>query len=370
VTVVVGVSTLRVTMSTDAEGIIRGEILERGRMTFARFMELALYAPGAGYYEREARQTGRGGDYYTSVSVGPVLGFLLAAWMVRECAGFETFDVVEAAAHDGRLASDVLEALSRFHSRLAERVRYRILEPSAKRQSVQRRRLAAWGDRVSWRAGWEEVNEPIRGIVFSNELLDAMPIHRLAWDAGKRCWFERGVTLEAGRLAWCRMEPQAEVVPHDLEPLVDVLPDGFVVERSPAAVAWWRQAARALARGRLMALDYGFDEDDVVRPERVQGTARGYFRHRLVEDLLAQPGAQDLTAHVDFPRLMREGEAAGLTTVEFLPQGRWLGRVATEVFSAGGDRAGWLAERARGLQTLTHPAHLGHSLRVLVQGQR
>lgn len=356
-------------MSTEVEEIIRGEILERGQVTFARFMELALYAPGVGYYEREGGQTGRGGDYYTSVSVGPVLGFLVAGWVARVCAGFEGIDLVEAAAHDGRLAADVLGALGQFHPGTAERVRYTILEPSAVRRSVQQRTLERWADRVTWRTGWADVKESIRGVVFSNELLDAMPVHRLVWEAGQRRWQEWGVAAEAGRLAWCRMEPHPALVPQELAPLADVLPDGFVVERSPAAVAWWTLAARALGRGWLMALDYGFDEDSVVRPERAGGTARGYLRHRRVDDLLANPGEQDLTAHVDFPRLIREGEALGLETVDFLPQGRWLGRVATEVLSAGGDGARWLVERARGLQTLTHPAHLGHSLRVLVQAR-
>lgn len=357
-------------MLIDADGIIRGEIRERGPMTFARFMELALYAPGVGYYEREGGQTGRDGDFYTSVSVGPVLGFLLASWMARVGDGFETIDWVEAAAHDGRLAADVLEALVRFYPRTAERVRYMILEPSALRRSVQQRTLEPWADRVIWRAGWADLTAPVRGVVFSNELLDAMPVHRLAWDAGERRWFEWGVTLESDRLGWCRMEATRECVPDELAPLAEVLPDGFVVERSPAALAWWRQAAGALSKGWLVALDYGFDEGDVVRPERVHGTARGYVRHTRVDDLLANPGDQDLTAHVDFPRLIREGEAQGLETADFLPQGRWLGRLASEVLSAGGDGAPWLVERARGLQTLTHPAHLGHALRVLVQARK
>ncbi len=351
--------------------ILRGEIRARGPVTFARFMELALYAPGVGYYEREGGQIGRSGDYYTSVSVGPVLGFLLAAWVAGACRDLETIDCVEAAAHDGRLAADVLSALKQFYPRVAERVRYRILEPSAARRAVQARTLeaAGLGVAVNWVPGWEEAREPVEGVVFSNELLDAMPVHRLAWDARSRRWFEWGVTVEADKLVQCRMEPTVSSVRAEMAPLEAVLPDGFVVERCPAAEAWWIAAARALRRGWLASLDYGFGDEDVVRPERVDGTARAYFRHRRVDDLLAQPGAQDLTAHVDFPRLVRAGESEGLTTTDFLPQGRWLGRVATEVLSAGGEAAGWLAGRVRGLQTLTHPTHLGHAMRVLVQAR-
>ncbi|MGE3311987.1 MAG: class I SAM-dependent methyltransferase [Limisphaerales bacterium] len=363
-------------MASDVESILRSEIRERGPVTFARFMELALYAPGAGYYEREGGQTGRRGDYYTSVSVGPVLGFLLAAWVAEGCATFASIDCVEAAAHDGQLAVDVLTALGRFHPATAERVRYRILEPSAVRRGVQARTLEAAipdlfrSGRVGWVSGWEEFLEPPRGVVFSNELLDAMPVHRLAWDATERRWFEWGVALEGDRFVECRMEPTIPEVRTEMAPLEAVLPDGFVVERSPAAVVWWTQAARALGRGAIAALDYGFGEDDVVRPERVGGTARAYRGHRRVDDLLARPGAQDLTAHVDFPRLLAAGESEGLTTTAFLPQGRWLGRLAARVMSRGGAGAAWLAERARGLQTLTHPGHLGHVMRVLAQERR
>lgn len=356
-------------MITDAEALIRREVEARGAIPFARFMELALYAPGVGYYERGTLQTGRRGDFYTSVSVGPVLGFLLAAWAATVGEGLEVVELVEAGAHDGQLAADILGALDAFHAATAERVVYRILEPSESRQAVQREKLAAWGTRVSWTEGWDGVQKPVRGLIISNELLDAMPVHRLVWDRGLGRWQEWGVTLVSGHLGWARMEADAELVPRELSPLTSVLPDGYVVERSPAAARWWRRAATMLERGRLMALDYGWDEEGGVRPERTNGTARAYRQHRLVEDLLASPGEQDLTAHVDFPGLVRAGEEAGLETLELLPQGRWLGRLAVEVFRGGGEAAAWLTERARGLQTLTHPGHLGHALRVLVQSR-
>ncbi len=353
------------------EGWIRREIVERGPISFERFMELALYAPGVGYYERTLGQTGRGGDFYTSVSVGPVFGFLLAAWIAQVGGGWERFDVVEAGAHDGRLAEDVLGALDRFWPAVAGRVGYRILEPSEARAGVQRARLSRWAERVQWHRGWDEpgLGGGVSGVIFSNELLDAMPVRRWVWDAVEQRWWEAGVTIEGGRLAWCRMDRDGSGLLADLEPLELVLPGGYVVETHEAAEGWWRAAAGAIARGWLLAFDYGYDEDGRILPERTEGTARAYWRHRRCDDLLARPGEQDLTAHVDFPRLIAAGEAAGLRTGAFVQQGRWLGRVATGVLEAGGEAAGWLGERVRGLQTLLHPEHLGQAFRVLAQSR-
>jgi len=349
------------------EALIRREVAGHGSISFARFMELSLYAPGLGYYEREDGQTGRAGDFYTSVSVGPELGFLLAAWMDGNLAQSNGLEWIEGGAHDGRLAADILSALDAYFPETAERVRYRILEPSDARRSVQARGLSSWGDRVIWSRSWDDIGVGVRGVVFSNELLDAMPVHRLAWDARDRRWWECGVTWRQGRWEWSRIEPVPNLIPLELEPLSDVLPDGFIFETSPAAAAWWGYAARALGEGWLVALDYGFGEEEAIRPERVNGTARSYSRHRVSDDLLAHPGEQDLTAHVDFSRVIGEGERNGLRTEAFLPQGRWLGQIATAVLARGGRPAEWLTAHARGLMTLTHPTHLGHAMRVLVQ---
>ncbi len=354
---------------TAAEQFIREEIARSGPISFARFMELAMYAPGAGYYARPGRSLGRRGDFYTSVSVGPAFGFLLAARLARWSQGFETFEVVEAAAHDGSLAEDLLSAWERFHPELWPRVSYRILEPLRVRRAEQEARLERWGGRVRWHAGWSELGGPITGVIIANELLDAFPVHRHAWDAAGGRWFEWGVGVGAvgGNLDWVRLPSVCPLEAQQAAALGPVLPDGFIVERSPGAEAWWSDAARALARGWLVTADYGHDDASVLRPERTRGTARGYFRHQVTDELLARPGEQDLTAHVDFPRIRDLGEQAGLTTEVFLPQGRWLGSVAVEVLGGGGAAAAWLSGHARQLQTLTHPVHLGQALRVLVQ---
>lgn len=355
----------------NAEAVIRAEIAARGAIPFARFMELALYAPGVGYYQRVECPIGRSGDFYTSVSVGPLFGFLLASRFAEWCGAFERIDLVEAAAHDGRLAEDVLTALRDHYPGVLERVRYRIVEPLAVRRDQQRQRLAAWGGRVTWVEGLDALPPAgVEGVIFANELLDAFPVRRLGWDGRAGEWFEWGVTVVGdGRLEWCRLasgEPVGFEVPEDLKA---VMPDGQVAETSPAATAWWQAAARRLApgRGRLAAFDYGYDADLPIRPGQPGGSLRAYHRHRVVEDLLARPGDQDLTAHVDFARIRGVGEAEGLETEAFLPQGRWLSAVAAGLIGAGGAASAWLGSRARALQTLTHPVHLGQAMKVLVQ---
>ncbi len=352
-----------------AAEVVREEIRRGGAISFERFMALALYAPGVGYYERIARRVGKAGDFYTSVSVGSVFGFLLAKGLAHGVVGTGPVDWVEAGAHDGRLTRDVADALDRFWPEVGGRVRFWILEPSPARARVQQETLSELGARVAWVSGWEEVGDGIGGVIVSNELLDAFPVRRFAWDRGAGRWWELGVTCERGAFVECRLPAESPLTGGMAGVEADVLPDGYVVERCPSAEAWWRSAARALKRGRLATFDYGHVAEGGIRPECHAGTARAYREHRVSGELLAHVGEQDLTAHVDFGRILALGEDEGLTTEAFLPQGRWVGGVGARILAEGGPAAAWLAERARQFQTLTHPVHLGAAMKALVQGR-
>ncbi len=338
-------------------------------------MELALYCPVYGFYEKEGDTIGRRGDYYTSVSVGSLFGELLAwrfaEWMEEgenagEGAGAPR-ELVEAGAHGGELARDILRWLRNERAAVYERVRYWIVEPSPRRREWQARRLEEFGDKVCWATGLEDlrskVGRGIRGVIFSNELFDAMPVHRLRWAAKERRWYEWGVSLADGsRFSWTRLEqlPEPNLCPSAPDELLAILPEGFTVEVCPAASAWWRQAAGMLGHGRLLTLDYGLTREEFFLPHRSAGTLRGYARHRVTADVLADPGEQDLTAHVDFSALQEAGVASGLNTEDFSTQAQFLTRIAACVW---GD---WGREQTRQFQTLIHPEHLGR-FRVLVQ---
>jgi SAM-dependent MidA family methyltransferase len=365
--------------------LIRREIVTGGVLPFARFMELALYCPDYGFYEVKKDNPGRRGDFYTSVSVGELFGQLLAfqfsKWLETETDGPKSrAGIVEAGAHDGKLAGDILAWLQIRRPKLFEQIEYCIVEPSARRQEWQREKLKTFAPRVRWFADLHAAPlQHLNGIIFSNELLDAMPVRRFGWDAGKRKWFEWGVTLDGEKFVWAKVRKSEggsqkveinlpSALCHLPSGLLAVLPDGYTVEISPAAENWWRDAANILERGRLMTIDYGLGADELFSPDRLHGTLRAYFRHHVVDDILANVGEQDITAHVNFPAIRIVGETAGLRTGDFSTQAQFLTGIlgkAVEDKSFGN----WSASRTRQFQTLTHPEHLGRAFRVLVQSR-
>jgi SAM-dependent MidA family methyltransferase len=212
-------------------------------------------------------------------------------------------------------------------------------------------------------------------IIFANELLDALPVHRLGWEATTRSWFEWGVARQDDRFVWTRLRESdssreyrgpSPTVP---APLAAVLPDGYTIEVSPAATDWWRLAAKVLGRGKLLAIDYGRSADELLKPERQAGTLRAYHGHRSSRDVLAEPGEQDLTADVDFTAIQSAGEEAGLVTEAFLMQSQFLTPIAARAWHPASCFGDWTAERTRQFQTLAHPEHLGRSFRVLLQSR-
>jgi SAM-dependent MidA family methyltransferase len=361
--------------------IIRREIAQHGVLPFARFMELALYCPETGYYETNRNNVGRSGDFITSVSIGSLFGQLLACqfagWLEElQTAGCEP-RIVEAGAHDGRLAADILDWLQTSRPELFSRLEYLILEPSPSRREWQKEILEKFAPRVRWFSGFSETVGPdsvepglksVRGIIFSNELLDAFPVHRHGWDAKMKTWFEWGVTLADENFVWGKIEnPDPGFL--TLDPaLLEVLPDGYIIETSPAAEDWWRKAAGALQRGKLLTIDYGFTAGEMFSPARPHGTLRAYSRHHLTDDVLANPGEQDLTAHVNFSALQNAGEAAGLKTECFRTQPQFLTRIL-ERAAPEKSFGEWGSKQTRQFQTLTHPEHLGRAFRALVQAR-
>ena len=357
--------------------IIRHEIHKSGALSFARFMELALHCPDCGYYETK-KDIGRRGDFYTSVSAGELFGQLLACrfstWLETEVRSQESkVRIVEAGAHDGRLAGDILNWLRLNRPGLFRQIEYVIIEPSVPRREWQKETLTAFKDKISWFARVSDLSHPQPAIsdqqfavIFSNELLDSFPVHRFGWDARGGKWFEWGVTADGEKFVWAKIEPSAFRFPPSA--LEAVLPDGYTIETSPAAEGWWRDAAGALKRGWLMTLDYGLTADELFSPARPRGTLRAYSRHRVGDDLLANPGEQDLTAHVNFSAIQKAGEDCGLKTENFGSQAKFLAEIlaAADKTKSLGD---WGAKQTRQFQTLTHPEHLGRAFRVLVQSR-
>jgi SAM-dependent MidA family methyltransferase len=351
-------------------------------------MDLALYCPDYGFYEKEKDNIGKDGDFFTSVSVGGLFGELLAFqfsdWLEAEDRTPDAkhgtrhapLRIVEAGAHDGQLAGDILSWLCDQREEIFDRLEYYIVEPSSHRREWQQEKLKDFKIKVKWVPEISELKsaaEPAQTVIFSNELLDAMPVHRLGWDAKEKKWFEWGVVLKGERFAWSRMPAQEAHVSrftfHEFDKLLAVLPDEFTVEISPAAEDWWRAAAEILKRGKLLAIDYGFAAEEQFSPHRRNGTLRAYHRHQVTDDVLANPGEQDLTAHVNFPAIQKIGEDAGLRTESFSTQPRFLMPIVQKLLERPDAPAKWNTKQTRQLQTLTHPEHLGRAFRVLVQSR-
>ncbi len=360
----------------DLTALLCDRIRREGPLPFVQFMDTALYHPGAGYYEHAA--IGRDGDFYTSASTGPLFGKLLAfqfaAWLETLPPG--PVDLVEAGAHDGRLAADLLGWLVSHRPELYPRLRYTLLETSPTRQSWQQRRLEEFAGQVQWRRDVADLaTEGIRGVLFSNELLDAFPVHRLGFDAKERSWFEWGVGWREDRFVWERLGPVSVCLVEEMEfaklvmpaELLAVLPDGFTVELSPTARRWWKSAAASLAQGWLLTLDYGLTAEELFHPQRADGTLRAYHQHHLNPDALAHPGRQDLTAHINFTQLQHAGEQAGLRTSGLFSQTEFLTLIARQTWKSSSGFGEWTPAVVRQFQTLTHPNHLGRAFKVLMQ---
>ena len=349
--------------------LIRDEIAAQGPMRFDRFMELALYHPAHGYYARADRRIGRTGDFYTSVSVGPLFGRLLARQfeqMAERLDDAGPFWIVEQGGHDGQLAADILGALRERAAGLFSRVRYAIVEPVEAARARQRETLKSFAASVQWFASLEELSgaRP-SGVFFSNELVDALPV-RVVRRVGDQ-WRERCVIAEGRGFAWC----EERIADEPLRAATVALPpiDGYTTEVHLAARAWMGDVARTLARGYVLTIDYGHAASLYYAPFRQQGTLTAYREHRRSRDVLADPGDQDLTAHVNFTALVRAGEAAGLAPLAWLDQQHFLMGIAHDELAGTAPARLGLAENVAAWQTLIHPSHLGVSFHALIQAK-
>lgn len=342
-------------MMNPLELLIHAEIGSAGPMSFTRFMELALYHPEHGYYAREQDRprTGKEGDFVTSVSAGPLFGRLLAlqfgSWWKHEGKP-PSFDVVEAGANDGQLASDLLKSIRSELPEMEAALRYTIVEPLPRLREKQRKLLGEFSC-VKWVGAIEELGK-LSGVIFGNELVDAFPVHRLCWEGND--WSELKIVSLNQKLGWSRVDVSKELK-------ADLPMQGRGgVEVCPSGLGWIQSAAGALEKGRIVLFDYGWTDPEYFQVERPEGTLRGYKAHRYVDDVLVEPGECDLTAHVRWTPLLEHATRSGLRQEEFLQQSRWLTRVFAEHLPE------LTSSETRQFQTLAHPGMLGEAFRVLV----
>ncbi|MCL6610946.1 MAG: SAM-dependent methyltransferase [Peptococcaceae bacterium] len=301
------------------------EIRAAGKMTFARYMDLALYHPGEGYYMREGEKIGVDGDFYTSPDVSPLFGMVLADQMKEmwDLSGRpDRWTLLEFGAGKGTLARDILNHSADRHDDFFQAMEYLIVERSP--SMIRRQEQALSGARlpgrgIGWLGGPEELPpESATGCFFSNELLDSFPVHRLVKEKGRVreiyvAWVNGELREVTDRLSTPELGDYVRELRVDLE-------EGQAIEVCLAMRDWLKKAARALTRGFLLTIDYGDLAPRLHSPERPGGTIRSYRRHRLADSLYECPGGQDITAHVNFTDLIRWGEEAGLKTAGYTSQ--------------------------------------------------
>jgi SAM-dependent MidA family methyltransferase len=343
-----------------------------GPMTFAEYMAACLYDSAHGYYNRQPASASA--DYYTSPEVHPIFARLLArqlAQMWERLGRPARFDVVEPGAGDGRLAGDFLAFAIRVLPEFAAALRYTAVELGAARRSEAEARLAEHAAAGRAAVAADMPRRIACGVILSNELFDALPVHRVEGRGGELR--EIYVALEGDRFVERLGPPSTPALGEYFAAQGVELAEGQQAEASLAACAWMAEAGRRLERGYVLTIDYGLPARELYDRRHMRGTLLAYRRHRAAEDWFAAPGEQDLTAHVNFTALELWGRRAGLEPLGMVTQTAFLlalGRANEfdDLYDPGLSDAERLQARLK-LKTLLYPEGMGETFRVLFQGK-
>jgi SAM-dependent MidA family methyltransferase len=338
---------------------ICGEIARAGGwISFARYMELALYAPGLGYYAAGSTKLGGAGDFITAPELSSLFSQTLAR-QVSEIQAAAGGEVLELGAGSGRMAADLLLALDALHRLPAG---YAILEVSPALRERQRQRFEALPAHLRDRVRWlETLPSTWTGSVVANEVLDALPVHLAVWGEPPS---ERGVAVAEGRLVY-RDRPLEPGALGSTVARIDA-PPGYVSEIGLAAPALIEALAAMLRHGVLLFIDYGFGRSEYYHPQRAQGTLVCHYRHRVHDDPFFLPGLQDITAHVDFTSVAEAAVRNGLSLAGYTTQAHFLVNLGITDLLAGSpaDEPGYLRSAAAA-QKLLSPAEMGELFKVI-----
>ena len=338
--------------------------LQGGWIPFSRFMELALYAPGLGYYSAGSCKLGTAGDFVTAPEISPLFGRSLAQQII-EIMAQSTPHILELGAGSGKLAVDVLSELERQNS-LPER--YDILEVSAdlraRQQALLHEHLPHLANRVHW---LNTLPDSISGVLIANEVLDALPVHLVRWTDARI--IERGVASDGTQFVWQERLPQIPAL-HHLAQQISV-PDDTLSEISLAARGLVSSLSARLRQGVLLFIDYGFGAREYYHPQRNCGTLMCHYRHHAHDDPFFLPGLQDITSHVDFTAVAEAAIDAELHLYGYTTHAHFLINCGIIDLLAETDPASVLdyLPLSAQLQKLTSPAEMGDLFKVIALGK-
>ncbi len=363
--------------ATPLKTLLIDRVQAQGRITFADFMSACLYEPGLGYYTSPGRKVGAEGDFYTSMNVHPVFGRLVAREICRmwETMGApERFEIVEAGAGGGQLAKDVLDTIAGTNPQFYAALTYRLVEKEPTLEESQRTRLAEHLPRLAWHTPEELAGGKLTftGCLLSNELVDAMPVHLVEMTPAGL--MEVYVTALDGEFGEMLDEPSTPELAAYLKRLGVSLFAGQRAEINLAAMGWLEAAAKAVEKGFVLTIDYGFPADELYAPVRKNGTLLCYYRHTTEETPYIRIGLQDITSHVNFTALMEHGEELGLHTVWFGEQYRFLlGAGLMEemlaIEESGASEVELIKNRLALKKLMLPDGGMGDTFRVLIQAK-
>ncbi|MBM2838162.1 MAG: hypothetical protein HW415_787 [Deltaproteobacteria bacterium] len=305
---------------------LKDRIEEKGRITFEEFMDTALYHPEYGYYTSNKARIGKDGDYYTSTDVHRAFGASIMRqieemWNILKIS---PLFLVEVGAGKGVLCADILLSAREKSPTLFKEIRYFIVEKSPEFIERQKRHIEELGllDKVSWVPEIKEGLSGNIGIVLSNELIDAFPVHKVRYSNG--LWNEIYVTVENGILTEKEDSLSDQRLVDFLTGLEGSFDDGYTTEVNLKAIDWIKGVGNSLQKGFVITIDYGYPRNELYSAERNRGTLMCYFRHQASDDPYINIGEQDITTHIDFTSLAEAGKGAGLEVAGFTDQSYFL----------------------------------------------
>jgi SAM-dependent MidA family methyltransferase len=348
--------------------IISQKILKEGSITFEKFMEMALYYPELGYYANPDVMIGTQGDFYTSPHLHPLFGAMIARQLVEmweEMGRPAEFITVEIGAGAGYLSKDILDYLSRSSHDILSALKHIIVEPFLHFKKRQKELLKDHDDRISWHESISKMPKEITGCIFSNELIDAFPVHLVEKDDELKEVF---------------IDFNGEIFIELIQPVINAdliscigafsadLPSGYRTEINLRAQKWLDEAASVLSSGFLLTIDYGYSAKEYYSAERNRGTLLCYHKHSINENPCEHVGEQDITAHVNFSSLKIWGDELGLKTLGYTSQGAYLvasgmDEVITELYADSPD----YGSEIKKIKGLIMPEGMGESHMVMIQ---
>jgi SAM-dependent MidA family methyltransferase len=363
--------------STELERRLIEQIKRGGPLTFRDFMQTALYDPELGYYNTQRQKIGAEGDYYTSSSVHPAFGAVLAKafcemWAKKSAGDSNNLTIIEFGPGNGQLAHDIIGALRNEHQPVFDNLTYVLVDTSRVLQSLQQSKLIDLKDHVRWQSLDQLASNPITGIVLSNEFVDAFPVHRVRFihDSIQELYVTTGEYDGKAHLVPLWSDPSTRRLAEYLERFGIPLQEDQIVEISLDAIDWLERISHALKTGLLVTIDYGDRVQDLYTPDRKSGTLRCFHRHVLSDRPFDLVGDQDITSSVNFTALIEYGYDYGFDFVSFERQTSFLiryGLIERLVLENESVELADSLPKRLAVKNLFVPGGLSDSFRVLIQ---